>query len=134
MPQALQDSPAVLYVLLVVFILKLVSDAFPNVLGPISRAIHETAAAKRRAAADRRRSESARDDADIADLKRQIEILTSARADDRRVLDEMRASQKAHEHTLMVHDQWDLAVLNDPSHAQRVPRPPLYPVRETPTP
>lgn len=43
--------------------------------------------------------------------------------------EENRDRQMEHDRVLTIHRQWDLQVMEDPSHARMHPAPPLYPTR-----
>lgn len=89
-------APVIVWLVIIVMLLVMISSATPRVLGPISGAIHDWTE-RRRAA------QAAREDADIADLRRQSEYL--ARRVSEQAERESRWTREA-----VVHRQWDRAV------------------------
>lgn len=109
--QAAQSNPVVLYAVIAGLVLVvLASTILPK--------LRESLASMRRIASDR-------DDADLAQMRRQIEHLVTT-------VDDMRRRQAAHDEVLTVHRRWDVSVVNDPEYATRNAPPPLYPITRTP--
>jgi len=107
------NQPVVIYVAIIVFALTALGTAIPKALGPISKFMGEWSTQRRVAAIER-------DDADIADMKRQVAYLT-------RRLHRMDEREQRWRRELNQHVAWDTTAITVASRhgAELPPVPPL---------
>lgn len=96
----LTQSPIAVWLVIAVMFLIMIASAVPKILGPIGTGIAEWG--------QRRRAErAARDDADVADLRRQNDHLQTELTRERSLWARRLSRWRAEKH---VHDRWDYRV------------------------
>ena len=122
--EVISSSPLLVYILGAVLLLHLVIKLYPEAFGAVGRWLDDRSARKRQAAADR-------DDADIAELRRQTHHLSERVGALAALVAEMRHAQLDHDSLLVEHARWDrymLAALVAADPASIIPDPPpLWP-------
>lgn len=115
-------SSVVVYVTIVTVVVLAIGTATDKGLGPLSRWWFSFSN-------DRRAAAAARDDADIADLKRQVTYLTSRVEELSRMVDEQRRTTAIRDRLAIAHQRWDVEAQQTVNGlgGHLSPPPPLWP-------